>query len=116
VKCYSTSLKKGVEEKKLGHNIINVIYPDNTPFGSAFDYFYDAKDFVKHLSNRDGKVTIFGGIEFKPFSNLTTKWVTSLMLGNLLWIIRIDTTKNGMEDSFPMQAHQVFANKLLEPS
>ncbi len=67
------SPKKGVEEKKLGHKIINVTYPDNTPFGWAFDNFYDAKDFVKHLSNRDGKVTIFGGIEFKPFSNLTTK-------------------------------------------
>jgi hypothetical protein len=91
--------------------MINVTYPDKTPFGWAFDNFYDAKDFVKHLSNRDGKVTIFGGIEFKLFSNLTTKWVKSLMLGNLLWNIRIDTTKNGMEDSFPMQAHLAFANK-----
>jgi hypothetical protein len=73
---------------------------------------HDAKDFVKHSSNRDGKVTIFGGIEFKPFSNLTTKWVKSLMLDNLLWIILIDTTKNGTEDSFPMQAHLVSANKI----
>jgi hypothetical protein len=73
VKSYSTSPKKGVKEKKLGHKIINVTYPDITPFGWAFDNFYDAKDFAKHLSNRDGKVTIFGGIEFKPFSNLTTK-------------------------------------------
>jgi hypothetical protein len=96
----------------MGHKIINVTYPDNTPFGSAFDNFYDAKDFVKHLSNRDGEVTIFGGIEFKPFSNLTTKWVKSLMLGNLLWIIHIDTTKSGTEDSFPMQAHLAFANKI----
>jgi hypothetical protein len=112
VKSYSTSLKKGVEEKKLGHKIINVTYPDKTPFGWAFDNFYDAKDFVKHLSNRDGEVTILGGIEFKPFSNLTTKWVKSSMLCNLLWIIRIDTTKNGMEDSFPMQAHLAFANKI----
>jgi hypothetical protein len=59
----------------MGHKIINVTYPDNTLFGWEFDNVYDAKDFVKHLSNRDGKVTIFGGIEFKPFSNLTTKWV-----------------------------------------
>jgi hypothetical protein len=81
-------------------------------FGWAFDNVYDAKDFVKHLSNRDGKVTIFGGIEFKPFSDLTMKWVKSLMLGNLLWIICIDTTKNGTEDSFPMQAHLAFANKI----
>jgi hypothetical protein len=48
VKSYSTSLKKGVEESKLGRKIINVTYPDNTPFGWAFDNFYDAKDFVKH--------------------------------------------------------------------
>ncbi len=34
------------------------------------------------------------------------------MLGNLLWIIHIDTTKNGMENSFPMQAHLAFANKI----
>jgi hypothetical protein len=98
--------------KKLGHKIINVTYPDNTPFGWAFDNFYDSKDFVKHLSNRDGEVTIFGCIDFKPFSNLTMKWVKSLILGNLLWIIRIDMTNNGMEDSFPMQAHLAFANKI----
>jgi hypothetical protein len=33
------------------------------------------------------------------------------MLGNLLWIICIDMTKNGMEHSSPMQAHLAFANK-----
>ncbi len=32
------------------------------------------------------------------------------MLGNHLWII----TKNGTEDSFPMQAHLVFANKTAQ--
>jgi hypothetical protein len=112
VKSYSTSLKKEVKEKELGHKIINVTYPDNAPFGWAFDNFYDAKDFVKHLPNRDDKVTIFGGIELKLFSNLTTKWVKSLTSGNLLWIIRIDTTKNGAEDSFPLQAHLAFANKI----
>ena len=93
--CGHNTLKKGVEEKKLGHKTISVTYPDNTPFGWAFDNFYDAKDFVKHLSNGngDGKVTIFGGTEFKPCSNLTTKWFKSLMLSNLLWIICIDTTR-----------------------
>jgi hypothetical protein len=100
------------QRKKLGHKIINVTYPDYATFGWAFENFYDAMDFVKHLSNRDGKVAIFGGIEFKPSSNLTTKWVKSSMLGNLLWIIRIDTTKNGTEDSFPTQAHLAFANKI----
>jgi hypothetical protein len=112
VKSYSMSPKKEVKEKKLGHKIINVTYPDKTPFGWAFDNFYGAKDSVENLSNRDGKVTIFGGIEFKPFFNLTTKWVKCLMLGNLLWISRIDTPKNGMEDSVPMQAHLTFANKI----
>jgi hypothetical protein len=96
----------------MGHKIINVTYPDNTPFGWAFDNFYDAKDFVKHLSDKDGKVTLFGGIEFKPFSNLTMEWVKSSMLGNLLWIISIDMTKNGTKDSFLMQAHLAFANKI----
>ena len=90
----------------------HVTYPDKIPFGWEFDNLYDAKDFVKHLFNRNGKVTILGGIEFKPFSNLTTKWVKSLMLGTLLWIIRIDTTKNGTEESFPMQAHLAFANDI----
>jgi hypothetical protein len=66
------------------HKIINVTYPDETPFGWAFNNSYYAKDFVKNLSNRDREVTLFGGIEFKPFSKLTTKWVKSLMLGNLL--------------------------------
>jgi hypothetical protein len=114
VKSYNMSPKKRVEERKLGHKIINVTYPDNTLFGWAFDNFYDAKDFIKHSSNRDGEVTIFGGIEFKPFSNLTTKWFKSSLLGNLLWIIHIDTTKNEMEDSFPMQAHLAFANKIAQ--
>jgi hypothetical protein len=114
VKGYSTSPKKGVEERKLGNKIINVTYPDKTPLGWAFDNFYDAKDFVKHLSNRDGEVTIFGGIKFKPFSNLTTKRVKSLILGNLLCIICINTTKNGAEYSFPMQAHLAFANKFAQ--
>jgi hypothetical protein len=36
------------------------------------------------------------------------------MLGKLLWIIRIDTTKNRTEDSFPIQAHLVFANKIAQ--
>ncbi len=96
----------------MGRKIINVTYPDNALLGWAIYNFYDAKDFVKHLSNSDGKVTIFGGIEFKPFSNLTMKWVKSLMLGNLLWIICIDATKNRTEDSFPLQTHLAFANKI----
>ncbi len=40
VKSYSMSLKKGFKEIILGHKIINVIYPDNTPFGWALDNFY----------------------------------------------------------------------------
>jgi hypothetical protein len=101
VKRYSTSPKKVVKEKKMGHKFINVTYPDKTLFGWAFDNFYDAKDFVKHVSNMDGKVTAFGGIEFKPLPNPTTKWVKSLMLGNLLWIICIDTTRMEWKTALP---------------
>jgi hypothetical protein len=49
------SPKKRVKEIKLGHKIINVTYPDNTPFGWAFDNFYDAKDFVEHYPTRMAK-------------------------------------------------------------
>jgi hypothetical protein len=69
------------QRKNWALRFINVTYPDKTPFGWVFHNFYDTKDFVKYLSNRDGKVAIFVGIEFKPFSNLTTKWVKKFDVG-----------------------------------
>jgi hypothetical protein len=34
--------KERSQKIKMGHKNINVTYPDNTPFGWAFDNFYDA--------------------------------------------------------------------------
>ncbi len=51
------------------HNIIPLVNNDGTPYGWAFENFYNAKDFVKDLSNRNNALIFFGGLEFKSFSN-----------------------------------------------
>jgi hypothetical protein len=108
---YSLSPKKDVEKDTI-HRIIVLYLPDKTPFGYAFQGFFDAKEFLKSLSNRNGLITFFGTEEFKPFTNLTTKWIAESELGKLLWVIRIDTTMNETEGSFPVVAHRAFANKI----
>jgi len=55
--------------------IVNLIHPNGTCYGWAFYNFYAAKEELKSLSYRLGMITVIGGIEFKPFSNLTTKWL-----------------------------------------
>ncbi len=77
--------------------------------------FFNAKDFVKDVSNGNNAVIFPGGLEFKAFSNLTMRWVKSLLVGGCLWVIRIDTSKDGTTGSFPMSAHIPYANKLLKP-
>jgi hypothetical protein len=74
--------------------------------------FFNAKDVVKDLSNRNDALIFLGGLEFKAFSNLTTRWVKSSLVGGCLWVIRIDTSKDGMTGSFPMSAHIPYANNL----
>ncbi len=76
--------------------------------------FFYAKDFVKDLSNRNNALIFLGGLEFKAFSHLTTRWVKSLLVGGCLWVIHIDTSKDGMTDSFPMSAHIPYANKIAQ--
>jgi hypothetical protein len=62
------------------------------------------------LSNKTGDITAIGGKKFKkPFDNLTTKWIKTSELGQLLWVICID---NDGERKFPMQAHKICANKI----
>ncbi len=78
-------------------------------------FFLNAKDFVKDLSNRNNASIFLGGLEFKAFSNLTTRWVKSSLVGGCLWVIHIDTSKDGMTGSFPMSAHIPYVNKMLEP-
>ena len=56
--------------------------------------------------------THIGGIPFKAFSNLTTKWTPASGIGQNLWIIRIDPSRNDFENSFPSKAYTAFANKI----
>ena len=68
-KKYSPSPKKENEGKKGDiKKIVIVSNPDATPFGWAFHGFYDAKEFLKLLSNRNGETTHFGGKVYGPFS------------------------------------------------
>ncbi len=85
---------------------------DGTPYGWAFEIVFNAKDFVKDLSNRNNALIFLGGLEFKALSNLTTRWVKSLLVGGCLWVIRIDMSKDGMTGSFPMSDHIPYTNKI----
>jgi hypothetical protein len=71
--------------------------------------FYDAREHIKALGNKTGDTTAIGGEEFKPFDNLTTKWIKTLEFGQLLWVIRID---HDGEKKFPLEAHKIYANKI----
>jgi hypothetical protein len=74
--------------------------------------FFNAKDFAKNLSNRNDALIFLGGLEFMAFSNLTMRWVKSLLVGGCLWVIRINTSKDGMTGRFPTSAHIPYANKI----
>jgi hypothetical protein len=113
---YSPSPKKEKEGKKANvKKIVIVSNPDATPFGWAFHGFYDSKEFLKSLSNRNDKTTHFGGKVYMPFSNLTTKWVPTSVFSNLIWVIHIDKDLDETENCFPMvniKAHAAYGNKI----
>jgi hypothetical protein len=113
---YSPSPKKEKEGKKADvKKIVIVSNPDATPFGWAFHGFCDAKEFLKSLSNRNGETTHFGGKVYRPFSNLTIRWVPTSVFSNLIWVIRIDKDLYGTENCFPMvpiKAHAAYGNKI----
>jgi hypothetical protein len=111
---YTSSPKKNDEEKKNSHNIIPLVDNNGTPYSWAFEKNFNAKDFVKDLLNRNNALIFLGGLEFKAFSNLTTRWVKSSLVGGCLWVIRIDMSKDGMTGSFPMSAHIPYANKIAQ--
>jgi hypothetical protein len=102
--------KKDGERNKP--KIVNLMNPDGTCYGWAFHNFYDAKEELKSLSNRDDMVTLIGGIEFKPFFNLTTKWLKEAELSGWIWVIRIDVDLDGTEHCFPLKAHEAYGNKI----
>jgi hypothetical protein len=60
---YSSSPKKVADEKKNSHNIIPLVDNDGTPYGWAFENFYNVKGFVKDLSNRNDALIFLGGYE-----------------------------------------------------
>jgi hypothetical protein len=101
-----------LEKKQRVHKIIPLQYPDKTPYGLAFGHFYDTKEFLKGLSNRKNETTYLGKEEFKPFSNLTVRWVKHSALGDNLWIIHIDAQRNDDKKAFSIQCHALFANKI----
>jgi hypothetical protein len=91
--------------------------PDATPFGWAFHGFYDAKEFLKSLSNRNDETTHFRGEVYRPFSNLTTKWVPTYVFSKNIWVIRIDKDLDGTENCFPMvniKAHAAYGNNITQ--
>ena len=98
----SPTQKKKDERNKL--KIVNLMHPNGTCYGWVFHNFYAAKEELKSLSNRLGHITIIGGEELKPFSNLTTKWLKEAELSNFIWVIRIDLELDGEEHCFPLMA------------
>jgi hypothetical protein len=105
---YPSPKKEGERNKP---KIVNLMYPDGTCCGWAFHNFYDAKEELKSLPNRDGMVTCIGGIEFRPFSNLTTKWLKEAEFSRWIWVIRIDADLDGTEHCFPLTAHEAYGKK-----
>ncbi len=73
---------------------------------------YNAKDFVKDISNRHDALIFLGGYKFKSFSNLSMRWIKSSLVGGNLWVIHIDTSMDGSIGSFPMNTHIAYANKI----
>ncbi len=111
---YSPSTKKTADEKKNIHIIKPLLRTNSEPYGWAFENFYHAKDFLKDLSNRNDARVYCGGLEFKSFSNLTTRWVKNSSLGVNLWVLHIDNSRSGADNSFPMTAHVAYANKIAQ--
>jgi hypothetical protein len=94
IQKYNPSPQKS-SPKKEGKKpkIVNLKHPDGTCYGWAFS-----------ISTMP--------IEFKPFSNLTTKWLQESLFDGFIWVIRIDVDLDGTEHCFPMTAHEAYGNKI----
>ena len=115
VKTIQKSSPSPAQKKKDERNkpkIVNLIHPSGTCYGWAFYNFYDAKEELKSLSNRDVMITVIGGEELKPFSNLTTKWLKEAEFSNFIWVIRIDLDLDGAYNCFPLNCHVAYGNKI----
>jgi len=83
---YSPSPTQKKKDERSKPKIVNLMHPNGTCYGWAFQYFYAAKDELKSLSNRLGMMTVIGGVEFRPLSNLTTKtkWLKDIRSPNIV--------------------------------
>ena len=109
---YSPSPGQKKKDERNKPKIVNLMHPNGTCYGWAFHNFYAAKEELKSLSNRLGMITVIGGEELKPFSNLTTKWLKEAEFSNFIWVIRIDLELDGEEGCFPLMAHVAYGNKI----
>ena len=109
---YSPSPSQKTKDERNKPKIVNLMHPSGTCYGWAFHNFYAAKEELKSLSNRLGMITVIGGIEFKPFSNLTTKWLKESEFSGYIWVIRIDLELDGTDHCFPLTAHVAYGNKI----
>ena len=109
-------MKSSTTKKNSILMITNVFLPGGvTPYGWKFENAYDIKELLKSLSNKNGDMTCIGGIEFRAFSNLTTKWIKESQVGSNLWFMRINEVDTSVadDDRFPMSAHKLYANKIV---
>ena len=86
---------------------------DKKHIGWIFAGFYNGRSYLKQLTNRSNSTTIIGAINFRPFTNLKTKWVPESLLGENLWAIKIDIADD--KGSFPREPEGVavaWANKI----
>ena len=109
---YSPSPTQKKKDERNKPKIVNLMHPNGTCYGWAFHNFYAAKEELKSLSNRLGTITVIGGVEFRPFSNLTTKWLKEAEFSGYIWVIRIDLELDGEEHCFPLTAHVAYGNKI----
>jgi hypothetical protein len=109
---FSSSPTRKKKDERFKPKIVNLMHPSGTCYGWSFHNFYAAKEELKSLSNRLGMITIIGGEELKPFSNLTTKWLKEAEFSNFIWAIRIDLELDGAEHCFPLMAHVAYGNKI----
>ena len=82
------------------------------PYGWEFLGVFDVKEWIKNMCNREERTTTLGNKEFKPFTNLSIRWIIHSNVADKLWVINIDAAITEAEGSFPMGLHVTFANKI----
>lgn len=98
VESVSPKKKIKVTEKRNIPQIVTMFNKAHKPIGWIFEGFYDGREYLKQLSNKNGSVTVIGEIKFKAFSNLRTKWLPESMLGEHLWGIQIESHDGSNDD------------------